>query len=212
VAISKRLRYEVLRRDGHACRYCGARAPQVPLTIDHITPKTLGGSDSPDNLAAACFDCNAGKSSTPPDDALVKDVNDAERDWQSSSRPYREAVYLLCGAVPGLESEGARAVLAAAFDENHADDEESDGTPTTYSWPDDLKAFATAVEKAAEIAWMTSNAVHRALGTLVPGRVPDLIKQARDEYVTNGLDFTDAELECHALGLAVDATRERAPS
>lgn len=31
--ISKRLRYEILRRDDHQCRYCGATAPHTPLTV-----------------------------------------------------------------------------------------------------------------------------------------------------------------------------------
>jgi 5-methylcytosine-specific restriction endonuclease McrA len=29
--VSRRLRLEVLRRDGHTCRYCGAQAPDVKL-------------------------------------------------------------------------------------------------------------------------------------------------------------------------------------
>jgi 5-methylcytosine-specific restriction endonuclease McrA len=32
--IPRRLRFEILRRDGHTCRYCGAQAPDVPLTVD----------------------------------------------------------------------------------------------------------------------------------------------------------------------------------
>jgi 5-methylcytosine-specific restriction endonuclease McrA len=32
-AISKRRRYEILRRDGHACRYCGATASRVKLAV-----------------------------------------------------------------------------------------------------------------------------------------------------------------------------------
>ncbi|AWN05089.1 HNH endonuclease [Gordonia phage Easley] len=38
MAVSKRLRYEILRRDNHTCRYCGATAPDVPLTVDHVVP------------------------------------------------------------------------------------------------------------------------------------------------------------------------------
>ncbi len=72
--LSKRLRYEVLRRDNHACRYCGATAPGVKLTVDHVVPVTLGGSDEPGNLVTACVDCNAGKSATPPGAPLVADV------------------------------------------------------------------------------------------------------------------------------------------
>ena len=38
MAVSKRTRYEVLRRDNHACRYCGASAPDAKLTVDHVLP------------------------------------------------------------------------------------------------------------------------------------------------------------------------------
>lgn len=74
MAISKRLRFEILRRDGNTCRYCGASAPAVAIVVDHVTPIALGGSDDPANLVAACHDCNAGKSSIPPDAELVADV------------------------------------------------------------------------------------------------------------------------------------------
>lgn len=74
MAVSKRTRYEVLKRDNHTCRYCGATAPDAVLTVDHVTPVALGGSDDPSNLVAACKDCNAGKASTSPDAALVEDV------------------------------------------------------------------------------------------------------------------------------------------
>lgn len=73
MAVSKRTRYEVLRRDNHTCRYC--HATDAPLTVDHVTPVALGGTDAPDNLVAACRDCNAGKSSSNPDATLVADVS-----------------------------------------------------------------------------------------------------------------------------------------
>ena len=73
--ISRRLRFEVLRRDGYTCRYCGARAPDVTLTVDHVVPTTLGGDDDPRNLVTACQPCNAGKSSIQPDAPLVADVD-----------------------------------------------------------------------------------------------------------------------------------------
>ena len=76
MAISKRLRYEILRRDNHTCQYCGEKAPGVTLHIDHVVPVALGGSDDPGNLVAACKDCNAGKTSMPADAPLVKQVSD----------------------------------------------------------------------------------------------------------------------------------------
>lgn len=79
--VSKRTRFEVLKRDNYTCRYCGGSAPDVVLTVDHVTPVTLGGTDKPENLVAACRDCNAGKASTSPDEALVADVKAEDIRW-----------------------------------------------------------------------------------------------------------------------------------
>lgn len=75
MAVTKRTRFEVLRRDGHACQYCGAKAPDVALQIDHVIPVALGGDDKPGNLVTACRDCNSGKSSIPPDSPLVQSLS-----------------------------------------------------------------------------------------------------------------------------------------
>jgi hypothetical protein len=75
MTVSRRLRFEVLRRDGYTCRYCGAKAPDATLTVDHVVPVALGGDDDPRNLVTACAECNAGKSSIAPDAALVDDVD-----------------------------------------------------------------------------------------------------------------------------------------
>jgi hypothetical protein len=86
MAISKRLRYEVLRRDNHTCRYCGGAAPEVKLTVDHVLPTALGGKDAAENLVAACADCNAGKSSSHPDQALVDQVASDALAWAEAMR------------------------------------------------------------------------------------------------------------------------------
>ena len=61
MSVSKALRFEVLRRDKLTCRYCGLTASEAELHVDHIHPKTLGGTDTLDNLVTACKDCNIGK-------------------------------------------------------------------------------------------------------------------------------------------------------
>lgn len=74
-AISKRLRFEVLKRDRFSCLYCSARPPKVALEIDHILPVSKGGKNTIDNLVTACFDCNRGKSNILLDsipDSLVQ--------------------------------------------------------------------------------------------------------------------------------------------
>jgi len=57
-------------------------APDVTLTVDHVTPVALGGSDDPTNLVAACQDCNAGKSSSAPDAPVVADVAQNAIRWK----------------------------------------------------------------------------------------------------------------------------------
>lgn len=76
MAVSKRIRFEVLRRDNHTCQYCGAKAPDVELQIDHVMPVSLGGDDKPGNLVTACKPCNAGKTSITPESPLVQGLSD----------------------------------------------------------------------------------------------------------------------------------------
>jgi hypothetical protein len=74
-AIPNRVRFEVLRRDGHTCRYCGAKAPEVKLNVDAVLPVSLGGSHrDPANLVTACEACNSGKGSSHPGAPFVADV------------------------------------------------------------------------------------------------------------------------------------------
>lgn len=86
MAVSKRLRYEILRRDNHTCRYCGATAPDVPLRVDHVTPVALGGTDTPDNLVTSCEPCNSGKSSATVDSTLVANVSSDALRWADAMK------------------------------------------------------------------------------------------------------------------------------
>ncbi len=59
-------RFKILYRDGFACRYCGARPGSYFLEVDHLVPRSRGGSDHESNKVAACKTCNSRKS-----DAIV---------------------------------------------------------------------------------------------------------------------------------------------
>jgi hypothetical protein len=65
--LSKRLRFEIFKRDGFKCLYCGATPAQKVLRVDHVKPVAEGGGDEPTNLVTSCFDCNAGKGPVPLD-------------------------------------------------------------------------------------------------------------------------------------------------
>lgn len=84
MAVSKRLRFEILRRDNHACRYCGASAPDAKLVVDHVVAVTLGGTDEPSNLVTACEPCNSGKSATPADAPIVDDIQADALRWAAA--------------------------------------------------------------------------------------------------------------------------------
>jgi len=70
-SLSKRVRFEVFKRDSFKCQYCGAAAPEVLLQVDHIQPVTAGGSNEITNLVTACGSCNSGKSDRSLSDKTV---------------------------------------------------------------------------------------------------------------------------------------------
>jgi len=61
MSISRKIRFEVFKRDLFTCQYCGRKPPDVILEADHITPKSKDGDDDINNLVTSCFDCNRGK-------------------------------------------------------------------------------------------------------------------------------------------------------
>lgn len=71
-------RVGVLRRDGYRCIYCGVVATELregrqldrgDFTIDHIIPRSRGGTNTWGNTACACYACNQRKSDRTPHDA-----------------------------------------------------------------------------------------------------------------------------------------------
>jgi hypothetical protein len=79
VTISLSVRFSILDRDHFTCRFCGRRAPETELEVDHIHPRSKGGSDEPANLVATCRNCNQGKS----DRVLTPIPADAAALWKS---------------------------------------------------------------------------------------------------------------------------------
>lgn len=64
------LRLGVLERDG-SCAYCQSSLTKYTVTLDHVIPKSAGGSDDLDNLVACCKSCNTLKGAMPLDEFLV---------------------------------------------------------------------------------------------------------------------------------------------
>jgi 5-methylcytosine-specific restriction endonuclease McrA len=62
-------RRAVLVRDRETCQYCGAQPGRAQLTIDHVLPRTQGGTTAWENVVAACAACNHRKGGRTPEQA-----------------------------------------------------------------------------------------------------------------------------------------------
>lgn len=69
-------------RDTWLCAYCG----EAPIEhIDHVHPRALGGTDSPENLVGACATCNTSKGAKPLFE-WRPDLSELVTDWEVEVR------------------------------------------------------------------------------------------------------------------------------
>lgn len=111
-ALSKKTRFEVFKRDSFTCQYCGGKAPDVLLHVDHIRPVAAGGDNSLMNLVAACASCNSGKGATALSDGSA--VAKARRQIEEL-QARREQIELMMewqSGLAGLKDETADSVAA----------------------------------------------------------------------------------------------------
>ena len=54
-------RKNILLRDRNTCQYCGVVLSSSDLTLDHVIPRSRGGSSTWENLVACCHPCNRRK-------------------------------------------------------------------------------------------------------------------------------------------------------
>lgn len=101
------VRYEVLRRAGGRCELCGVSHEEVQLDVDHIVPRSMGGSNDDSNLQVLCRTCNAQKNNN--DDTDFRAVN--------SSYDHREVGCPFCDAWDRMDQENE---LAFVIDDAHA--------------------------------------------------------------------------------------------
>jgi hypothetical protein len=89
-SLSKSVRFEVFKRDSFACQYCGRKAPEVVLHVDHIHPVAEGGTDDVLNLITSCIDCNLGKGARLLDDSSVVEKQRAQLEQLQERREQLE--------------------------------------------------------------------------------------------------------------------------
>ena len=67
------IRQTLLKRD-RCCGFCGIMLDKYTITIDHLIPRCLGGSDELNNLVAACKSCNNAKDNMLPLNFIIRRI------------------------------------------------------------------------------------------------------------------------------------------
>lgn len=62
----------VLARDHETCQYCGTQPGRPNLTLDHVVPRSQGGTTTWDNVVTACRECNRKKGGRTPEQAHME--------------------------------------------------------------------------------------------------------------------------------------------
>ena len=83
------VREYLLQKWNHTCAYCGAK--NTRLEVEHIHPKSKGGSNRISNLAIACHSCNQEKSNQDIKDFLVDKPNVLDRILKQAKQPLKDA-------------------------------------------------------------------------------------------------------------------------
>jgi len=83
------VREYLLEKWGRTCAYCGKT--EVPLEVDHIRPRSKGGSDRISNLTLSCRPCNEKKRNHPVEAFLAKKPEVLSRILAKAKAPLRDA-------------------------------------------------------------------------------------------------------------------------
>lgn len=104
-AVSKKIRFEVFKRDSFRCQYCGRSAPDVILEVDHIIPVAEGGKNDVMNLITSCRDCNRGKGKKLLTDDEILQKQKAQLDELNERRELMEMMIQWKTELRGLETK-----------------------------------------------------------------------------------------------------------
>lgn len=65
-------RHNIYARDRDTCQYCGRKFPREGLNLDHVVPRSQGGTSRWDNIVCSCHACNHKKGGRTPDQAGMR--------------------------------------------------------------------------------------------------------------------------------------------
>jgi hypothetical protein len=157
-SISKRLRFEVFKRDSFTCQYCGKSAPEVVLHIDHISPVAGGGDSDIMNLITSCVSCNLGKGARQLDDRSVITKQKAQLDELNRRREQLEMMLQWREVVSSVTDDSV-AALEAVFAEITGRTFSDHGRKKVKTWlrRHNVADLCDAMESAGQTYWKDSD-------------------------------------------------------
>jgi len=72
-------RFNIYARDGNRCQYCGRQFARVELNLDHVVPRSRGGTSVWENVVCSCHRCNRLKGGRTPAEAGMRLVRQPRR-------------------------------------------------------------------------------------------------------------------------------------
>ena len=75
-------RFNVFARDKNTCQYCGRKFPRSELNLDHVVPRSQGGTSTWENVVCSCHLCNRKKGGRSPEEARMRLIRSPRRpEW-----------------------------------------------------------------------------------------------------------------------------------
>lgn len=65
-------RHNIYLRDGNRCQYCARSFTRADLNLDHVIPRSRGGTTTWENVVCSCVSCNLRKGGRTPEEANMK--------------------------------------------------------------------------------------------------------------------------------------------
>ena len=83
----------LFERENYTCIYCGIHASKAKMEIEHVVPRSRGGTDSLNNLVLSCHECNQAKGSQDVQTYLKGRSNVLQRVKAHLNTNYRDAAH-----------------------------------------------------------------------------------------------------------------------
>lgn len=229
-SISKKIRFEVFKRDSFQCQYCGKSSPDVVLNVDHIKPVSKGGDNDITNLITACFDCNAGKSDRELSDKTVIEKQRAQLDELNEKRIQLEMMLEWREGLQSINQTSLEAIVEvissySSYVPNESGERSIQKWIKKYPMKDILEAIDISFEKYLEFNGdkVTDESWNKAFNY-----VPRIINQSKTDkkkpymkelfyargILNNRLDYVNQRIAIELLeaayndGFSTDALKE----